>query len=89
MKSRIYFLDNLRTFLILLVVVLHSGLVYESVLENSWIVTDPVKNNNIGLIRNANTILFPNLPTGFFITVQASCRCLPFFTSFCIRSKPA
>jgi len=51
MKTRIYFLDNLRTFLILLVVVLHSGLVYESVLENSWIVTDPFKNNNIGLIR--------------------------------------
>ncbi|MCE4564824.1 acyltransferase family protein [Maribellus sp. CM-23] len=51
MKTRIYFLDNLRTFLILLVVVLHSGLVYESVLENSWIVADPVKNNNIGLIR--------------------------------------
>jgi len=51
MKTRIYFLDNLRTFLILMVVVLHSGLVYEAVLQNSWIVVDPVKNNNIGLIR--------------------------------------
>ncbi len=51
MKTRIYFLDNLRTFLIFLVVVLHSGLVYEHVLENSWIVDDPVKCNNIGLIR--------------------------------------
>ena len=51
MKTRIYFLDNLRTFLILMVVVLHSGLVYESVLTNSWIVNDPVKDNNIGLIR--------------------------------------
>ncbi len=51
MKTRIYFLDNFRTFLILLVVILHSGLVYEPVLENSWIVVDPVKNNNIGLIR--------------------------------------
>lgn len=51
MKTRIYFLDNLRTFLILLVVVLHSGLVYESVLANSWIISDPVKDNNIGLIR--------------------------------------
>jgi len=50
-KTRIYFLDNLRTFLILMVVVLHSGLVYESVLTNSWIVSDPVKDNNIGLIR--------------------------------------
>ena len=51
MKTRVYFLDNLRTFLILLVVLLHSGLVYEHVLENSWIVVDPVKSNGIGLIR--------------------------------------
>ena len=51
MKTRIYFLDNLRTFLIFLVVVLHAGLVYESVLENTWIVCDPMKNNSIGLIR--------------------------------------
>ncbi|WP_299584281.1 acyltransferase family protein [uncultured Sunxiuqinia sp.] len=51
MKTRIYFLDNLRTFLIFLVVLLHAGLVYEHVLENSWIVVDPVKSNNIGLIR--------------------------------------
>ena len=51
MKTRIYFLDNLRTFLIFLVVLLHSGLVYEQVLENAWIVVDPMKNNNIGLIR--------------------------------------
>ncbi|WP_163710151.1 acyltransferase family protein [Mangrovibacterium lignilyticum] len=51
MKTRIYFLDNLRTFLILMVVVLHSGLVYEHVLQNSWIVVDPVKCNSIGLLR--------------------------------------
>jgi len=51
METRIYFLDNLRTFLIFLVVVLHSGLVYEHVLQNSWIVVDSVKANNIGLIR--------------------------------------
>ncbi|HKK11583.1 MAG TPA: acyltransferase family protein [Flavobacteriaceae bacterium] len=51
MKTRIYFLDNLRTFLIFLVVLLHSGLVYEHVLQNTWIVVDPVKSNNIGLIR--------------------------------------
>lgn len=51
MKTRIYFLDNLRTVLIFLVVLLHSGLVYEAVLENEWIVIDPVKANSIGLIR--------------------------------------
>lgn len=51
MKTRIYFLDNLRSFLILLVVVLHAGIVYEPILENTWIVSDPVKANSIGLIR--------------------------------------
>ena len=51
MKTRIYFLDNLRTVLIFLVVLLHSGLVYEAVLENEWIVADAVKANSIGLIR--------------------------------------
>jgi len=51
MKTRIYFLDNLRTFLILMVVVLHAGIVYEPILENTWIVSDPVKNSSIGFIR--------------------------------------
>jgi hypothetical protein len=51
MKTRVFFLDNLRTFMIFLVVVIHSGLVYESVLEYSWIVSDPDKANGIGLIR--------------------------------------
>ena len=51
MKKRLYFLDNLRTFLILLVVLLHSGIVYESILEDTWIVSDPAKNSSIGLIR--------------------------------------
>ena len=51
MKTRIYFLDNLRTFLILLVVILHAGIVYEPILENTWIVSDPEKSSSIGLIR--------------------------------------
>ena len=51
MKTRLYFLDNLRTFLILLVVLLHSGIVYETILEDTWIVSDPMKNSSIGLIR--------------------------------------
>ena len=50
MKTRLYFLDNLRTFLILLVV-LHAGIVYETILEDTWIVSDPSKNSSIGLIR--------------------------------------
>lgn len=48
---RLYFLDNLRTFLILLVVLIHSGIVYETILQDTWIVDDPMKNSSIGLIR--------------------------------------
>jgi fucose 4-O-acetylase-like acetyltransferase len=51
MKARLYFMDNMRTFLIFLVVILHSGLVYESVLESSWIVVDPDKADGLGLLR--------------------------------------
>lgn len=51
MKTRIHFLDHLRTLMIFLVVVLHAGLVYERVLENTWLVVDPVKADSIGLIR--------------------------------------
>lgn len=51
MKTRIYFLDNLRTLMIFLVIVLHAGIVYEPILANTWIVSDPVKNSSIGLVR--------------------------------------
>ena len=37
--------------MVFLVVVIHSGLVYEMALDSSWIVSDPVKNDNIGLVR--------------------------------------
>ncbi len=51
MKTRIAYLDNLRTFAIFLVVVVHAGLVYEQVLPNTWIVIDPEKADWIGLVR--------------------------------------
>ncbi|MBL7105838.1 MAG: acyltransferase family protein [Bacteroidales bacterium] len=51
MKTRIYFLDNLRTVLIFLVVLLHAGIIYEPILESIWIVSDPVKNSSLGLVR--------------------------------------
>ena len=50
MKTRIYFLDNLRTFLILLVIVLHSAITYSPLLESMWIVNDPAKSNGLGLL---------------------------------------
>ena len=51
MKTRVYFLDNLRTFLIFLVVVVHAGLVYEAVLANTWIVVDEDQASGLGLLR--------------------------------------
>ncbi len=51
MKARIYFLDNLRTFLIFLVVLLHAGMTYESGFDSFWIVSDPAKLNPIALVR--------------------------------------
>ncbi len=51
MTKRIHYLDHLRTFMVLLVVVIHSGLVYETALNGIWIVSDPMKNDNIGLVR--------------------------------------
>ncbi len=51
MKTRLFFLDNLRTFLIFIVILLHAGIVYESILLDTWIVSDPNKAGSIGLIR--------------------------------------
>ncbi len=51
MKTRLHFLDNLRTFMILMVIVLHTGIVYEPILMDAWIVSDPAKVNSLGLVR--------------------------------------
>lgn len=82
MKTRVYFLDNLRTFLILLVVILHAGIVYEPILENTWVVSDPVKNSSIGLIRMYLDIfvmfsLF--FISGYFIPFSAKSKTVPGF----------
>ena len=50
MKTRIDFLDNLRTFLIFLVIVMHSGIIYSNFLGNTWIVSDPLKIESMGLV---------------------------------------
>ena len=50
---RIYFLDNLRTFMIFLVVILHAGGVYESsgFWAFFWIVDDPSTNDLVGILN--------------------------------------
>lgn len=50
MKTRINFLDNLRTFMILLVVVLHSAIGYTPFLDSMWIVSNPDKCDSLGLV---------------------------------------
>jgi fucose 4-O-acetylase-like acetyltransferase len=67
-RQRIYWLDNLRTFAILLVVILHSGIVYESsgIGAIFWIVDDPATNDLVGIINVILDIFV--MPTLFFIS---------------------
>lgn len=50
MKTRLYFLDNLRTFLIFLVILYHAGFTYQNAMQGNWIVVDPIRNDSLGLI---------------------------------------
>ena len=51
MKTRLYFLDNLRTFLIFLVVLLHAGISYSHGMDSFWIVVDPQKSEPLALVN--------------------------------------
>ena len=65
---RIYFLDNLRTFMIFLVVIVHSGLVYEKGLFSPffWIVYDSSTNTVVPVVRIILDIFI--MSTIFFIS---------------------
>jgi len=66
-QGRLYFLDNLRTFLIFLVVLYHAGVVYESsgLTASFWIVDDPSTSNLPGLLNVIMDIFV--MPTLFFV----------------------
>ena len=66
--NRIYFLDNLRTFMIFLVVLCHAGGVYESSggWAFFWIVDDPSTNNLSGIINLILDIFM--MPIIFFVS---------------------
>ena len=66
--ERLYFLDNLRTFLIFLVVLYHAGLVYEAsgFAASFWIIDDPSTSNLPGLLNLVLDIFI--MPTIFFIS---------------------
>ncbi len=67
-KNRIFFLDNLRTFMIFLVILFHSGFVYESSGMPGvwWIVDDPSTNHLSGLFNLIIDIMV--MPAIFFIS---------------------
>ncbi|UCC97523.1 MAG: acyltransferase family protein [Phycisphaerales bacterium] len=67
-ESRVYFLDNLRTAVIFLVVLYHAGGVYEAsgMWASFWIVDDPSTNNLSGLLNIVLDIFM--MPTMFFIS---------------------
>jgi len=77
--NRIYFLDNLRTFMIFLVVLFHAGGVYESsgIWASFWLVDDPSTNNLAGILNLIIDIFV--MPTIFFIS--------GFFTPLSIKNK--
>ena len=66
--NRIYFLDNLRTFMIFLVVLLHVGIVYENSLLSGfiWIVHDPSTNNLSAVLMSIMDIFV--MATIFFVS---------------------
>ena len=77
--NRVYWFDNLRTFMIFLVVVLHAGLVYESsgISAFFWIVDDPSINTVSGILNIIIDIIA--MPTIFFIS--------GYFTPISLKNK--
>lgn len=67
-ESRLHFLDNLRTFLIFLVVLFHAGVVYDKTGMGAswWIVVDPVDSDLPGLMNLMLDIFI--MPTIFFVS---------------------
>ena len=67
-QDRLYGLDNLRTFLIFLVVLVHAGVVYEAsgFMAPYWIVDDPATSDLTGLVNLILDLLV--MPTIFFIS---------------------
>jgi len=78
-ENRIYFLDNLRTFIIFLVVFVHSAIVYESstIAAYFWIVYDTPANYLVGLLISILDIII--MPTIFFIS--------GYFTPLSLKNK--
>jgi len=66
--NRIVFLDNLRTAMVFLVVLYHSGAVYESsgLFASFWLVDDPATNDFVGILNVVIDIFV--MPSLFFVS---------------------
>jgi peptidoglycan/LPS O-acetylase OafA/YrhL len=66
--NRLFFLDNLRTAMIFLVVLYHAGAVYESsgIFASFWLVDDPATNDVVGLVNIVVDIFV--MPVIFFVS---------------------
>ena len=78
--GRFVFLDNLRTAMIFLVVLYHSGAVYESsgFFASFWLVDDPATNDLVGIVNVVIDIF--TMPVIFFVS--------GFLAPISLRSKP-
>ncbi len=65
MPNRMYFFDNLRAFVIILVVVLHASMTYMAYAPTWWYVLDP--NNDAAFTQLVLLIDVPIMPMLFFI----------------------
>jgi fucose 4-O-acetylase-like acetyltransferase len=64
-ENRIYWMDNLRTIIIFLVVLYHAGGVYSFLFTSFWIVADPATSDLVGILNVVLDICV--MPTMFFI----------------------
>jgi peptidoglycan/LPS O-acetylase OafA/YrhL len=65
-SPRLYFLDNLRAFVILLVILLHTSMIYMAYAPEWWSVLDP--KNSLGFTMLVLVIDVPIMPMMFFIS---------------------
>ena len=74
--TRLFFLDNLRTAMVFLVVLYHSGAVYESsgFFASFWVVDDPSTNDLVGIVNIVIDIFA--LPAIFFVSGYLAPRSL-------------
>ena len=70
--KRLHFLDNLRTIVILLVLLYHVGGIYEGtgIWAFFWLVDDPATNDLVGLLNIVLDVFV--MPTAFFSALSLS-----------------